>query len=64
MAFEKWQFTAAEMTRQQFMMQGVLDRVHRQALSSTLGVINEIIFLLAFFYDYIFDIRCYAIYYK
>ena len=34
------QFAAAEMTRQQFMVQGVLDRVHRQALSSTLGVIN------------------------
>ena len=28
-AFQKLQFTAAEMTRQQFMMQGVLDRVHR-----------------------------------
>ena len=40
MAFEKWQFTAAEMTRQQFMMQGVLDLVHRRALSTTLGVIN------------------------
>ena len=34
------QFAAAEMTRQQFMMQGVLDRAYRQALSSTLGVIN------------------------
>ena len=40
MAFEELQFTAAEMARQQFMMQGVLDRVHRQALSSTLGVIT------------------------
>ena len=28
-AFQKLQFTAAEMTRQQFMMQGVLNRVHR-----------------------------------
>ena len=37
-AFEKRQF--AEMTRQQFMMQVVLDPVHRRALSTTLGVIN------------------------
>ena len=34
------QFAAAEMTRQQFMMQVVLDPVHRRALSTTLGVIN------------------------
>ena len=40
MAFEKLQSTAAEVARQQSMMQGVLDQVHRQALSSTLGVMN------------------------
>ena len=34
------QFAAAEMTRQQFMMQVVLDPVHRRALSTTLGVMN------------------------
>ena len=39
-AVEKWQFTAAEMPREQFMVQGVLDLVHRRALSTTLGVIN------------------------
>ena len=32
MASERWQFTAAEMTRQQFMTHGVLDLVHRQAI--------------------------------
>ena len=40
MTIEKWQFTAAEMPREQFMVQGVLDLVHRRALSTTLGVIN------------------------
>ena len=39
-ASEKRQFAAAEMTRQQFVMQVVLDPVHRRALSTTLGVIN------------------------
>ena len=27
MAWEKWQFTAAEMARQQFMMQGAINRM-------------------------------------
>merc|ERR1712166_1444001 len=33
MAWEKWQFTAAEMARQQFMMQGVLNRMLKRAMS-------------------------------
>ena len=31
MAWEKWQFTAAEMARQQFMMAGAMNRMLKRA---------------------------------
>ena len=33
MAFEKWQFTAAEMARQQFLLAGAMNRMLKRQLS-------------------------------